>query len=62
MHCESESLVKSGQFVIIIQTQMYANSRRLPCMPQPGPSCRDAGLRICIQSLWLVLFASLSSL
>ena len=40
MHCESESIVKSAQFVIIIQTQMY--SRRLLCMPQPGPSCSHA--------------------
>ena len=66
MCCESESLVKSAQFVIIIQTQMQANSRRLLCMPQPGPSCshavtaewrqkvrymcRDVGLYICISS------------
>ena len=42
MHCESESLVKSVQFVIIIQTQMQANSRRLLCMPQQGPSCSRA--------------------
>ena len=54
MHCESESLVKSAQFDIIIQTQM----------PQPGLSCshavtaawrqkvrymcRDVGLYVCI--------------
>ena len=43
MHCESESLVKSAQFAIIIQTQMQANSCRLLCMPQPGPtSCGHA--------------------
>ena len=63
MHCESEALVKSAQFVIIIQTQMQASSGRLLCMP-PGPSCghavtteqrqkvrqmcRDVGLYICI--------------
>ena len=63
MHCESEALVKSAQFVIIIQTQMQANSGRLLCMP-PGLSCvhavtaewrqkvrymcRDVGLHICI--------------
>ena len=39
MKCENESLVKSAQFVIIIQTQMQVNSHRLLCMPQPGPSC-----------------------
>ena len=78
MHCESESLAKSAHFVIIIQTQMKANSHRPLCMPQPSPSCshavtaewrqkvkftcRDVGLYICIKRLWLVLLASLSSL
>ena len=43
MHCESESLVKSVQFVIIIQTQMKANSRRLLCMPLVAMHLQQSG-------------------
>ena len=49
MHCESEALVKSAQFVIIIQTQMQANSGRLLCMP-PGLSCPCSYSRVATKS------------